>query len=179
MTQRFSIHSRDMETLCVKDGWKIFPVTLFISFKLDVYMYTTSSSLLQPVLWYKCFAYTTFSLTSPSYSILYFSGLVILHTVPWRKRRKAQKIYCGENLREKSSPCLFLSLHNLSTPKAKRKGEKKCRRWYSLVGLNIIYSTNIDFSWIEKHKRKTFTAILLFFSRFAREGTKKSGKEIQ
>lgn len=103
MTQRFSIHSRDMETLCVKDGWKIFPVTLFISFKLDVYMYTTSSSLLQTVSWYKCFAYTTFSLTSSSYSILYFSGLVILHTVPWRKRRKAQKIYCGENLREESS----------------------------------------------------------------------------
>lgn len=170
MTQHSLIHIRELDIWKVLEKLrkKIFPVTLFISLKLDVYKHNTPLLLLLLLVrrsfisWYKCFAYRT------SYSILYFSGLLILHTVPWRKRRKKRK----NLLRGKSAwkiisfPRKAFLLFTLSRQR-KDDGGVECRRWYSLVGLNIIYSTNIDFSWIEKHKRKTLHSNFYFFPSHA------------
>lgn len=49
---------------------------------------------------------------------------------------------------------------------------KNADGWYCLVGLNIIYSINIDFSWIETHEEKSFCRWFFLTE-------KNCGKEIQ
>lgn len=103
------------------------------------------------------------------HSILYFSGLVILHTVP-RQERKRKSIAGKSCVKNHLVKQFSLSQHTLFP------FFNHCERcWYSLVGLNIIYSSNIDFSWIEKRKRKTLT--LMFDAKRKNERKKTRKKE--
>ena len=115
----------------------------------------------------KClFFWGVFLCSRRKFSILSFSLWLIPSIIREQEKKKWKaKEICVKNRRFCLAWQCFASWHF-------RSG-KGTSGWYSLVGLNIIYRANIDFSWIEKHKKTLRSDFPSPSSSFAKDAAKK------
>jgi hypothetical protein len=87
------------------------------------------------------------------------------------RKGKEWKSIAGKNLQKQKKTRLPFTLLFLYTSSSLRllPLSVHIQHGKSLVGLNIIYSTNIDFSWIEKYKKDFFWEIRAYKKTMRRE----------